>query len=70
MVQTAGGGGYGDPLERDPELVRADVIDGLVSLAKAEGEYGVVIDGGSLSVDWLATSRRRQLVAASRERGR
>ena len=37
---TAGGGGYGDPLERDRELVLEDVIDELVSVDRAETEYG------------------------------
>ena len=47
--RTAGGGGYGDPLEREPERVLADVLDGYVSVEAAESEYGVVIadDGAS-----------------------
>ncbi|MBN9673851.1 hydantoinase B/oxoprolinase family protein [Roseibium aggregatum] len=40
---TAGGGGFGDPLERDPEAVREDVIDDYVSLERAAKDYGVVI---------------------------
>ncbi|MDQ0475201.1 hydantoinase B/oxoprolinase family protein [Labrys wisconsinensis] len=40
---TAGGGGFGDPLERDPALVREDVIDGYVSIERAARDYGVVI---------------------------
>jgi N-methylhydantoinase B len=44
-VQTAGGGGYGDALEREPALVLADVLDGLVSPEQARCEYGVgVVD--------------------------
>jgi N-methylhydantoinase B len=38
------GGGYGEPLERDPELVRADVAEGWISAARARDVYGVVID--------------------------
>lgn len=38
----AGGGGYGDPLQRDPEQVRADVLDGKVSIAHARDAYAVV----------------------------
>ncbi len=38
---TTGGGGWGDPLEREPELVRLDVLRGLVSLRSAERDYGV-----------------------------
>jgi N-methylhydantoinase B len=37
--QTGGGGGFGDPLERDPELVRADVDAGLLSPARAQRDY-------------------------------
>lgn len=40
---SAGGGGYGDPLERDPELVKEDVSDGYVSLERARKDYGVVV---------------------------
>ncbi|HLZ98627.1 MAG TPA: hydantoinase B/oxoprolinase family protein [Steroidobacteraceae bacterium] len=40
----AGGGGFGDPLEREPESVRADVLDGKVSREHARAAYGVVID--------------------------
>ena len=45
LVHTAlpGGGGYGDPLERDPAAVLRDVVDGYVSLEGAERDYGVVI---------------------------
>src|SRR5690606_31788712 len=40
---SAGGGGLGDPLERSPEAVLEDVIDGYVSIERAEKDYGVVI---------------------------
>ncbi len=40
---TAGGGGYGDPLERDPKAVLEDVIDEYVSIERAKKDYGVVI---------------------------
>lgn len=56
-VQTPGGGGYGDPLERDPDDVIADVRDGKVSREKAREEYGVVYDG---DVDEAATAERRR----------
>jgi N-methylhydantoinase B len=49
-LRTGGGGGFGDPLERDPERVRADVRDGYVSLAAAERDYGVVLDPDTLAV--------------------
>ncbi len=43
-MSTGGGGGYGDPHERPVELVALDVRRGLVSLASARDDYGVVID--------------------------
>jgi N-methylhydantoinase B len=56
----AGGGGYGDPFERDPAAVLEDVIDGNVSVARALSDYGVVIAPGlPLTVDLAATERRR-----------
>jgi N-methylhydantoinase B len=41
---TGVGGGYGDPLERDPRLVQEDVRDGFISLDQARDIYGVVLD--------------------------
>jgi N-methylhydantoinase B len=43
--RMAGGGGWGDPLERDPGLVAADVLDGKISRAAAHELYGVEVDG-------------------------
>ncbi len=54
-----GGGGYGDPLERDPELVESDVINGYVSLEKAKEDYGVIIDPKTMKLDLEATQRLR-----------
>jgi N-methylhydantoinase B len=42
-VVTTGGGGWGDPLEREPEWVQRDVIEGKVSLAAARDDYGAVL---------------------------
>jgi len=53
-----GGGGYGDPFERDPEQVRADVIDGYVSREAAQRDYGVVLND-RLAGDAAATQARR-----------
>ena len=39
-IAMPGGGGYGDPIERDPQLVRRDVEEGFVSLAAARELYG------------------------------
>jgi N-methylhydantoinase B/oxoprolinase/acetone carboxylase alpha subunit len=58
-VTQGGGGGYGDPLERDPDLVAADVIDGYVSPERARAEYGVVMDLAARKADLAATARER-----------
>jgi N-methylhydantoinase B len=55
-----GGGGYGNPLERDPDRVARDVVDGYVSMAAARDEYDVVIDPATLQVDRAATAARRK----------
>ena len=52
-------GGYGDPLDRDPELVRSDVLDGFTTVELAERDYAVVLDPGSLALDTAATARLR-----------
>jgi N-methylhydantoinase B len=59
IYQTAGGGGWKDPLDRPAERVRMDVIRKLVSLEKAERDYGVVLDPVTLEVDVEATERLR-----------
>jgi N-methylhydantoinase B/oxoprolinase/acetone carboxylase alpha subunit len=58
-IAVPNSGGYGDPLERDPELVRSDVLDGFTTVELAERDYGVVIDPETLSLDADATSRLR-----------
>ena len=50
---TAGGGGFGDPLERDPAAVRQDVADDYVSVERAAKDYGVVIK--VIDADLLST---------------
>lgn len=59
---NAGGGGYGNPYERDPDLVRADVKRGFVSKMGAREDYGVVLDweDGTLTVDEQETQNRRE----------
>ena len=59
MVRTPGGGGYGKPFERNPELVFRDVINGLVSPESARKDYGVVIDLENMKVDWKSTKLLR-----------
>ena len=56
---TGGGGGYGDPFERDPARVSADVRNGFVSAAAASREYGVVVDASTFAIDEEATHRLR-----------
>jgi 5-oxoprolinase (ATP-hydrolysing) len=63
---TAGGGGWMDPLERDPEAVRLDAIRGLVSLQKARRAYGVVITPGTMKLDPDATSDLRAEIRLAR----
>jgi len=68
---TAGGGGYGDPLERDPALVREDVADDYVSLERARKDYGVVLrvidaDLAEYEVDEEATARERARIRRER----
>jgi N-methylhydantoinase B/oxoprolinase/acetone carboxylase alpha subunit len=62
----AGGGGYGDPLEREPALVLDDVLDGKVSRAAAEADYGLVLDPAGRAVDEAATAARRDELRAAR----
>ena len=57
------GGGYGDPLERDPALVADDVLEGFVSVESADATYGVVL-GADGSVDEAATATRRDALRA------
>ena len=64
----AGGGGWGDPLERDPDLVRQDVWDEKLSIAYVKREYGVVIDPESLQIDHEATSTLRHELRASQRK--
>lgn len=59
----AGGGGFGNPFERDPEKVRADVLDGKVTVEHARRAYGVVLaDGADARVDLAGTQALRSKV--------
>lgn len=59
LILTGGGGGHGDPLEREPERVQADLRDGYVSVERARDEYGVVVDPRTLELDQAATAALR-----------
>ncbi len=56
-ITAPGGAGYGDPLDRDPELVRIDIENGFVRIEEANETYGVVLAKGA--VDAAATTARR-----------
>jgi N-methylhydantoinase B len=69
---TAGGGGFGDPLERDPALVLQDVIDDYVSIERAAMDYGVVIRAidpeiCEYEIDEAATKAARETIALLRK---
>jgi N-methylhydantoinase B len=66
-VQMGGGGGYGDPLERDPHSVLEDVLDEKISQERARAAYGVVIDAGD-AVNESATAAERENLRAARNR--
>lgn len=59
-IRSGGGGGWGNPLERDPELVLWDVINEYITPEVARNVYGVVIDLSSRSVDYEATRKLRE----------
>lgn len=59
LMATGGGGGFGDPRERDPERVVADVRAGLVSVEQAQRAYGVVVDPATGALDAHATAACR-----------
>jgi N-methylhydantoinase B/oxoprolinase/acetone carboxylase alpha subunit len=59
QVRLAGGGGHGNPFERDPEAVLMDVLEDKMSVEHAREAYGVVIGGAPPAVDTEATRRRR-----------
>ena len=68
-IETTGGGGWGDPLERELESVLQDVMEGRVSVAAAHDDYGVVLaeeNEGLWQIDNTATEHRRATVKAAR----
>lgn len=72
-AKFGGGGGWGDPYERDPEKVREDVLDEYVSLEAAKKKYGVVLDPNTLEIDWQKTKslrgRKTKARATRRQKG-
>lgn len=69
---TSGGGGYGDPLLRDPVKVLTDIEDDYVSVERARSDYGVVVrvidpDLAQYEIDWPATETTRAEIAGQRD---
>jgi N-methylhydantoinase B len=58
-IDAAGGGGNGNPLEREPEMVESDMIEGYISIEAAKKDYGVVIDPKTFKVDMKETKKLR-----------
>jgi N-methylhydantoinase B len=67
VAVSQGGGGYGDPLERDPNAVARDVRRGLVTPDRAVDDYGVVVDADA---DWVPDLAATELLRAERRRRR
>lgn len=63
----SGGGGYGDPLEREVEKVREDVMDEFVSIKSAQEDYGVVLDPKTYEIDYKATEELRDKIRRERK---
>jgi len=63
-VRWNGGGGVGDPLERESDKVLRDVVEGIISPRAASEVYGIVLDGGKVDAD--ATAVRRKTLRGSR----
>jgi N-methylhydantoinase B len=59
-IMTPGGGGWGDPLDRDMASVQGDVLDGFVSRQSARDDYGVILAPHTCEIDEVATRQLRQ----------
>jgi N-methylhydantoinase B len=66
IFSTAGAGGLGDPLEREPERTAADVHAGLVSVEAAASQYGIIVTAEG-EVDHEATERERERMRSERD---
>jgi N-methylhydantoinase B len=65
-IDTTGGGGWGDPLEREPSLVALDVVQGKVSAESARQDYGVVLSPREVEVDQATTDNLRAELRSQR----
>ncbi|MBW1666486.1 MAG: hydantoinase B/oxoprolinase family protein [Deltaproteobacteria bacterium] len=63
IMDAAGGGGYGNPFERDPEMVERDVVEGYVSMESAKEDYGVVVIPETMKADIEQTMKLRKSLA-------
>lgn len=72
LASSQGGGGFGDPIERDPDLVLDDVLEGLVSPGRAAADYGVVVhaEPPGFAIDAEATTILRHERRRARLGGR
>lgn len=68
-IRFMGGGGYGDPIDRDPDLVLRDVLGNLVSVKCAKDVYGVVVDVEKRAVDLTETRKINQSIRKNRLNG-
>ncbi len=59
-TKAPGGGGWGDPFDRDVKKVQDDVVDGLISIERARDVYGVIMDPNTLEVQYEATEGLRK----------
>ncbi|MDP2917625.1 MAG: hydantoinase B/oxoprolinase family protein [Dehalococcoidia bacterium] len=66
--RAPGGGGYGDPLDRDLDYLQRDVENGYVSVESARRDYGAVIDMKTLKIDRAATEASRKKLKAQWKR--
>lgn len=67
-LRSGGGGGWGDPLDRNPELVAWDVKNEYITLKQAREIYGVVIDPETFEVNWSETNALRESMRKKREK--
>jgi len=65
-IRWNGGGGYGDPLEREPKAVLDDLLAGVISRESAEKIYGVALDNDGTSIDLKRTERCRETILSAR----
>jgi len=67
LIRCAGSGGYGDPLEREPDRVLKDVIDGYITAKAARELYGVALTNDNRNIDTTSTAALRQRMYAAKD---